>query len=288
MHLIVPILIGKILVLMISDVWPAWHPRSCSILGTGEKTTPVSTQSLCFSGMLHVDVALPSGKGTSLAILQSSKVGDLRILAQKSLEKTSLRLVTAEGRDLDPLESLQSAGLRDGDRLTAVVQMPKVAATNTAFALWFSGADGIATWGSSRSGGDSSEVQGQLRHVKQVRATRHGAFAAFAAILADGSVVTWGDRKRGGDCSAVQDQLRNVQQIQATDTAFAAILANGSVVTWGNPDDGGDCSAVQGQLKTCIKFRLQRAHLPQSWPMDQWLLGAIQTGVVTAWQFEIS
>ena len=150
--------------------------------GTGEKTTPVSTQSLCFSGMLHVDVALPSGKGTSLAILQSSKVGDLRILAQKSLEKTSLWLVTAEGRDLDPLESLQSAGLRDGDRLTAVVQMPKVAATNTAFALWFSGADGIATWGSSRSGGDSSEVQGQLRHVKQVRATRYGAFAAFAAI----------------------------------------------------------------------------------------------------------
>ena len=52
---------------------------------------------------------------------------------------------------------------------------------------------------------------------------------AFAAILANGSVVTWGDPGHGGDCSAVQDQLKNVQQIQATAWAFAAILANGSV-----------------------------------------------------------
>ena len=39
---------------------------------------------------------------------------------------------------------------------------------------------------------------------------------AFAAILADGSVVTWGDPGYGGDSSEVQDQLKGVQQIQAT------------------------------------------------------------------------
>ena len=41
-----------------------------------------------------------------------------------------------------------------------------------------------------------------------------GQEGAFAAILADGSVVTWGHESYGGDSSAVQDQLRGVQQIQ--------------------------------------------------------------------------
>jgi hypothetical protein len=38
--------------------------------------------------------------------------------------------------------------------------------------------------------------------VQQVQATA----GAFAAILADGSVVTWGDPHTGGDSSAVRDQ----------------------------------------------------------------------------------
>ena len=65
--------------------------------------------------------------------------------------------------------------------------------------------------------------------MQQIQATN----MAFAAILADGSVIAWGNIDHGGDCSAVQDQLRNVQQIQATNTAFAAILADGSVIAWG-------------------------------------------------------
>lgn len=36
---------------------------------------------------------------------------------------------------------------------------------------------------------------------------------AFAAILADGSVVSWGNPAAGGDSSAVQDRLKHVQQI---------------------------------------------------------------------------
>ena len=67
--------------------------------------------------------------------------------------------------------------------------------------------------------------QAQLKNVQQIQATG----AAFAAILADGSVVTWGDARAGGASSLVQARLKNVQQIQASTCAFAAILGDGSV-----------------------------------------------------------
>ena len=92
---------------------------------------------------------------------------------------------------------------------------------------------------------DSSGVQEQLRMSSSCQATKE----AFAAILANGSVVTWGHPGCGGDSSEVQEQLRNVKQVQATRSAFAAILANGSVVTWGHPGCGGDSSEVQEQLR---------------------------------------
>ena len=59
------------------------------------------------------------------------------------------------------------------------------------------------TWGDADCGGDSSEVQDQLKNVQQIQATA----GAFAAILGDGSVVTWGLPDCGGDSSEVQDQL---------------------------------------------------------------------------------
>jgi hypothetical protein len=61
----------------------------------------------------------------------------------------------------------------------------------------------VVTWGISDSGGDSSEVQHQLVNVREIHATER----AFAAILADGSVIAWGDPGYGGDNSAVKDQL---------------------------------------------------------------------------------
>ena len=77
----------------------------------------------------------------------------------------------------------------------------------------------------------------------------HGNTGAFAAILADGSVITWGDGNDGGDSRAVQDQLRNVREIHATGRAFAAILADGAVVTWGDAECGGVSAQVQEQLQ---------------------------------------
>ena len=62
------------------------------------------------------------------------------------------------------------------------------------------------TWGDPDYGGDSSEVQDQLKGVQQLQATDY----AFAAILADGSVVTWGSPGEGGDSSAVADQFAYV------------------------------------------------------------------------------
>ena len=44
---------------------------------------------------------------------------------------------------------------------------------------------------------------------------------AFAAILADDSVVAWGFPDSGGDSSEVQDQLKGVQQVQATSEALS-------------------------------------------------------------------
>ena len=52
-------------------------------------------------------------------------------------------------------------------------------------------------------GGDSSEVEDQLKSVKQVQASS----GAFAASLADGSVVCWGHPGAVGDCSEVQDLI---------------------------------------------------------------------------------
>ena len=75
-----------------------------------------------------------------------------------------------------------------------------------------------------------------------------GSKVAFAAILADRSVVTWGAKYCVGDSSRVQGQLQNVQQICSASYDFAAILADRSVVTWGDEACGGDSSRVQDQL----------------------------------------
>ena len=195
--------------------------------------------------MLTVHVALPSGRSEKFSLSQSSKVGDLRVLAQKSFQLGFLRLVDADHHVVDFAVSLQAAGIEDGDHLTAIAIEAKVAATERAFALFCPGGDRLVTWGAPNLGGDSSQVQDQLKGVQQVQATHE----AFAAILADGSVVTWGSPHFGADSSRVQDRLKDVPQIQASGQAFAAILADESVATWGCTHFGGNSSRVQDQLK---------------------------------------
>ena len=195
--------------------------------------------------MLKVEIALPSGHCETLSVRQSSKIGALRILAQKLFGRGFLRLVT-EGYSLtDPAESILDVGLQDGDSLTALVLEAKLVATQEAFALWCRGGGRVITWGCPYSGGDSSAVQERLRNVRDVQSTGF----AFAATLENGSVVAWGHPDYGGDSSGVEDLLRSVQQVEATQQAFAAILSDGSVVTWGVASYGGDSSRVQHELR---------------------------------------
>ncbi|CAE7170790.1 ftsH [Symbiodinium pilosum] len=71
-------------------------------------------------------------------------------------------------------------------------------------------------------GGDSSAVQERLQDVQQIQASA----GAFAAVLADGTVVTWGHATMGGDSSAVREQLRRTSQPLAPEVlaAFRASL----------------------------------------------------------------
>ena len=193
---------------------------------------------------MKLEVSLPSGHCETISVSGSATIADLKIEAQRAFGQCFLKLAAPDGPLLDSADSVRLSGLQDGDCLSAVAQLPKIAANRIAFALYCVGGHRIVTWGNPDYGGDSSGVQDQLRNVQQIC----GTGGAFAAILSDGSVVTWGDQSRGGDSSRVQDQLRNVQQICASETAFAAILADGSVVTWGIPHEGGDSSSVQDQL----------------------------------------
>ena len=196
--------------------------------------------------MLQIEVALLSGNPELHTLPPSSTVQDVMTKAQRAFGKKHLRLITAKNRPLVDLEqTLGEAKIQDGERLTAVILQPQLAATEGAFALWCQGDSTSVTWGDAECGGDSSAVQDQLEGVQQIQANKK----AFAAILEDGSVVSWGNEDSGGDSSAVGDQLKGVQQIQATYHAFAAILKDGSVVTWGASGCGGDSSAVGEQLK---------------------------------------
>ena len=173
-----------------------------------------------FLPMLQVNISFPSGSGENLQLPEHSKVGDLKILAQKSLRQGFLKLITAEGHVLtNPEISLQAAGVQEGEHLTVVAQQTKVAHTGQAFALWCSGGNQVVAWGNPEGGGDCAVVEGVLWNVQEIQATDK----AFAAILTDGSVISWGSPDDGGDCSVVQDQLSNVRQIQATECACSDI-----------------------------------------------------------------
>jgi hypothetical protein len=96
--------------------------------------------------MMKVNVALPSGRTETLSLPESSKVGDLRVLAQKSFLQGFLRLVTSDGQMLlDPMQSLQAAGIQQEYDLTVLALQTRIAATKHAFVLWCSGGDNIIT-----------------------------------------------------------------------------------------------------------------------------------------------
>lgn len=118
-----------------------------------------------------------------------------------------------------------------------------LAATDFAFAAICGEQRSVVTWGSPHYGGDSSEVQDQLKEVREIKSNK----GSFVAILADGSVVSWGHEGHGADSSQVRDQLQQVEKIASSSSAFCALLRDGSVVTWGRGSEA-DTRLVSGQL----------------------------------------
>ena len=121
---------------------------------------------------LNLNVTLPNGHHEVLSVPQFCTVLDLKIAVQRVFGQKFLRIVADTNRVLvDSEESVEEAGLKDGDCLTAVVLQPQLAATGVAFALWCFGGHKIVTWGFPPSGGDSSKVQAQLKNVQEIKAT---------------------------------------------------------------------------------------------------------------------
>ena len=219
--------------------------------------------------MPRILVALPSGEHAKLWVpYKNPKVADLKLVAQTHFQRGFLNLVAPDGRILDPNEDLENVNLTEGDHVTAVTMQVKLASTDFAFALWSTVRDKVITWGDPKFGGDSTKIQDRLHgSVQQVQ----GSNAAFAAVLADGSVVTWGHELYGALPLEREILLQNVEQLQSTEAAFAAILRDGSVVTWGHAGHGSDCSAVKDELKKVCPDRKYQACLccdPRRWKCD--------------------
>ena len=137
---------------------------------------------------ITLHVLLPSGRTVAVIVSGSSSILELKTAARKSLKVGILELIAADGRMLCATETLESSGLCDGDFLTAVVPLPKIASSDRAFLMYFAG--GALAWGNASQGGDCSQVQERLRKVQDVKGCSGGA---FAAILEDGSALAWGN-----------------------------------------------------------------------------------------------
>jgi len=109
--------------------------------------------------MLRISISFPSGSGKTLELDELSKVKDLKLLAHRSFGRGFLKFVPAKGHVLtNPADSLQAAGIQDGEHLTAVAQDGKLIAANKAFALWCCGGNSVVTWGNPHSGGSCSAI----------------------------------------------------------------------------------------------------------------------------------
>eukprot|EP00434_Breviolum_minutum_P032976 symbB.v1.2.029172.t2/scaffold3165.1/size62113/1 len=202
---------------------------------------------------------------------KDSRVVDLKQSAQRLLGGF-VRLVTGgdASRILhENMETLQQAGLRNGDVLTAITLQSRISSTERAFALWCPGGSRIVTWGDPSYGGDAVDISETFRDVQDVQ----GSHRAFAILLGDGEVVTRGDRGYGGDSLPVQHLLQNVKRLFSTLRAFSALKTDGSIVTWGPGGWGGDSTKVQ----------LQLGDVQHVYSTDSAFAAHLQNGSVVTW-----
>ena len=202
--------------------------------------------------MLYIHVAFPSGRHFLHAASPNCTVAAFSAWLRECHGCRFLRLVDTDATLLSAEDTLHMAGVRDGDQLTLVLQLPTLAATQKAFAQ--AGPDFLQAWGNPFWGGDLEELPPRSFGYPILAATCH----SFAAILADGSLFTWGDPLRGGHLPGdlLPDALQQpVVALQHTDTAFAALCRNGSVCAWGAPGAGGDIGSAQPELRDVIALQ---------------------------------
>lgn len=137
--------------------------------------------------LVSINIFLPSGRSIAVSILLTQTCGELREIAQTSFGRGFLRLLSGDGHFPHPDDSLQSAGLGDGSNLTAVAQIPRLVATQLAFAIWTYGGPAVA-WGDPEAGGDCDHRKA-VKSVQELVAAEY----AIAAMLTNGQVVSWGD-----------------------------------------------------------------------------------------------
>lgn len=99
------------------------------------------------------------------------------------------------------------------------LEVVEIYSAHVAFAAVVGVHRSVVTWGSPEA--SECHVQDRLYGVREIC----GTYAAFAAILDDGTLVTWGDVRCGGDSDAIQDQLlgRPIRSVKASLGASAAI-----------------------------------------------------------------
>ncbi|CAJ1335657.1 unnamed protein product [Effrenium voratum] len=107
--------------------------KSCKVVHVNERLRVEEVDNL------KLTVSLPSGRAEAISLPRAATVGDLKLAAQKALQRRFLRLAGPDGNLLDTSTSLQEAKLKDGDSITAAAQQAYLTASRDAFALWCSG-----------------------------------------------------------------------------------------------------------------------------------------------------
>ena len=120
--------------------------------------------------------------------------------------------------------------------------------------------------------GKSSALQDQLRDVQQIQASDR----AFAAILADGTVVIWGAAGQYRMCCEMcsRSKLLVMHLLQSCVTDLWSPGGMPTVVA----------TAVRCKISCdmCSRSKLLNKYLLQSWMMDLWSPGVVLTLVATA------
>mmetsp|Transcript_54003 Transcript_54003/g.101301 ORF Transcript_54003/g.101301 Transcript_54003/m.101301 type:complete len:182 (-) Transcript_54003:39-584(-) len=178
---------------------------------------------------VSLEVAMVSGRSTTLNVEADTSVDDLRHAAQESLDVGKGSLLSAAGDLLRGPTTVHQAGLRSGDRLMYNIRpCQKVECKGGQAAAEIQGDGSVKTWGYGRGVENFFAVKDELFNVQELQVCD----SAFAALRGDGRVFTWGNPNCGGDSSAVQAQLTDVHHIQALEAGFVAVLAGGQEVKW--------------------------------------------------------